>query len=232
MRPFESGDAVSSSQPHERTEGNPFFLEESVRTLLEQEMLDGAPGAYRVTRPLAALQIPATAQAIIAARIDRLAPVDKRLLQAASVIGKDVPPALLEAIGEMPERALRESLARLQVAEFLYETSLFPEAEYTFKHALTHEVTYGSLLQERRRGLHARIVETIESLYGLDDPTSEAIARSHLGQAQFESGACEEAAANAKRSIAALRVEAGRTRLGYGSFPFGALQTIPGALYG
>jgi class 3 adenylate cyclase/tetratricopeptide (TPR) repeat protein len=150
----------------ERTEGNPFFLEESVRTLVEQAMLDGAPGTYRVTRTPAALQIPATAQAIVAARIDRLEPVDKRLLQAASVIGKDVPLALLEAIGEMPESALRESLAHLQAAEFLYETNLFPEAEYTFKHALTHEVTYASLLQERRRGVHARIVETIESLYG------------------------------------------------------------------
>jgi predicted ATPase len=150
----------------ERTEGNPFFLEESVHTLVEQVMLDGTPGSYRLTSTPASLQIPATAQAILAARIDRLAPADKRLLQAASAIGKDVQLALLEAIGEMPESALRESLSRLQGAEFLYETRLFPEAEYTFKHALTHEVTYGSLLQERRRGLHAQIVDTIESLYG------------------------------------------------------------------
>jgi class 3 adenylate cyclase/tetratricopeptide (TPR) repeat protein len=149
----------------ERTEGNPFFLEESVRTLVEQEMLDGAPGAYRLIRTPAALQIPSTAQAIVAARIDRLASADKRLLQAASVIGKDVPLALLEAIGEMPESALRESLARLQTGEFLYETTLFPEAEYTFKHALTQEVTYSSLLHDRRRKLHVRLVDTIETLH-------------------------------------------------------------------
>ena len=108
--------------------------------------------------------MPATVQAVLAARIDRLPPEDKRLLQAAAVIGKDVPFPLLQAIAELPEEALRRGLAQLQAAEFLYETSLFPELEYTFKHALTHEVAYGSLLQERRRALHARIVEAIEAL--------------------------------------------------------------------
>ena len=112
------------------------------------------------------IQVPATVQAILAARIDRLPPEDKRLLQSAAVIGKDVPFALLRrASPTQPEDELRRGLARLQAAEFLYETSLFPDLEYTFKHALTHEVAYGSLLQERRRALHARIVEAIERLY-------------------------------------------------------------------
>ena len=110
-------------------------------------------------------QVPATVQAMLAARIDRLSPEDKRLLQAASVIGKDVPFALLQAIAELPDEALRRGLDHLQAAEFLYETRLFPDLEYTFKHALTHEVTYGSLLQERRRELHARIVDAIETLH-------------------------------------------------------------------
>ena len=149
----------------QRAEGNPFFLEESVRTLVETKTLEGTPGAYRVTRALTALQVPATAQAILAARIDRLSQDDKRLLQAASVIGKDVPLAWLEAVAQMPESELRQSLARLQGAEFLYETQLFPEVEYTFKHALTHEVTYGTVLQERRRVLHAAIVDAIERLH-------------------------------------------------------------------
>jgi predicted ATPase len=112
-----------------------------------------------------ALQIPATAQAILAARIDRL-PLDaKRMLQAASVIGKDVPFVLLEAIAEVPEEALRRGLATLQAAEFLYEAGVFPDLEYTFKHALTHDVTYGSLLQDRRRRLHAAIARAMENLY-------------------------------------------------------------------
>ena len=109
--------------------------------------------------------MPATVQAILAARIDRLSPEDKRLLQAASVIGKDVPSTLLLAIAELAEEDLRRGLSHLQAAEFLYETSLFPDLEYTFKHALTHEVTYGGLLQERRRDLHARIVDAIETLH-------------------------------------------------------------------
>jgi class 3 adenylate cyclase/tetratricopeptide (TPR) repeat protein len=149
----------------ERTQGNPFFLEESVRTLVETQVLVGERGAYRVTKTPDAWQIPATAQAILAARIDRLAPHDKRLLQAAAVIGKDVPFALLQAIADLPDEVLRQSLSRLQAAEFLYEVSLFPELEYTFKHAFTHDVGYGSVLLDRRRPLHARIVDAIEGLY-------------------------------------------------------------------
>jgi class 3 adenylate cyclase/tetratricopeptide (TPR) repeat protein len=149
-----------------RTEGNPFFLEESVRTLVETGVLVGAPGAYRLVKPLESLQVPATVQAVLAARIDRLPPEDKRLLQTAAVIGTEVPLSLLQAIAELPEAALHGALAQLQAAEFLYETRLFPEHEYTFKHALTHEVAYGSLLLERRRVLHARIVEALEMLVG------------------------------------------------------------------
>jgi class 3 adenylate cyclase/tetratricopeptide (TPR) repeat protein len=145
--------------------GNPFFLEETVRTLVETGALAGERGAYRLTRPVEALQVPATVQTILAARIDRLPPEEKRLLQAASVIGKDVPYALLAAIAEQPEEALRRGLGHLQEAEFLYETQLFPDLEYTFKHALTHEVTYASLLYERRRTTHARIMEAVEALY-------------------------------------------------------------------
>ena len=155
--------------------GNPFFLEETVRTLVETGALAGERGAYRLTRPVEALQVPATVQAILAARIDRLPPEEKQLLQAASVIGKDVPYALLAAIAEQPEETLRRGLAHLQEAEFLYETRLFPDLEYTFKHALTHEVAYGSLLQERRRQLHAQIVAAIERLYA--DRLNEHVER-------------------------------------------------------
>src|SRR5262249_16893916 len=120
----------------ERTEGNPFFLEESVRALVETGALTGERGAYHLGKPVERTQVPATVQAVLAARIDRLALEDKRLLQAAAVVGKDVPYALLQAIAELPEERLREGLGRLQEAEFLYETSLFPDLEYTFKHAL------------------------------------------------------------------------------------------------
>ena len=146
----------------ERTEGNPFFLEESVRSLAETRALVGEPGAYRLTEPVHAIQVPATVQVILAARIDRLPSDDKRLLQTAAVIGRDVSFALLQAVAELPDDPLQRGLAHLQAAEFLYETRLFPDLAYTFKHALTHDVAYGSLLHERRRALHARVVEAIE----------------------------------------------------------------------
>jgi class 3 adenylate cyclase/tetratricopeptide (TPR) repeat protein len=147
-----------------RTEGNPFFLEESIRTLVETKVLVGERGARRLGRSLDAIQVPATVQAILAARIDRLPPEVKRLLQCAAVIGKEVSYPLLSAITGLPEGELGRSLAHLQTGEFLYETSLFPELEYTFKHALTLDVAYGGLLHERRRVLHAGIVEAIEEL--------------------------------------------------------------------
>jgi class 3 adenylate cyclase/tetratricopeptide (TPR) repeat protein len=159
----------------ERTEGNPFFLEESVRTLVETGVLEGERGTYRLAKPLQSIQVPATVQAVLAARIDRLPPDEKGLLQAAAVIGTEVSLVLLQAIAECREEPLHLGLTHLQAAEFLYETRLFPEIEYTFKHALTHQVAYEALLQERRRVLHARIVEAMETLYA--DRLAEQVER-------------------------------------------------------
>jgi predicted ATPase len=168
----------------ERTQGNPFFLEESVRALVETGGLVGERGAYRPLEPLDSLQVPATVQAVLAARIDRLPPEEKRLLQTAAVIGTEVPFALLQAIVELSEEELRRGLGHLQAAEFLYETNLFPELAYTFKHALTHQVDYESLLQERRRALHAGIVEAFELLAG--DRVTEQVERlaHHAGRGE------------------------------------------------
>ena len=149
----------------ERTTGNPFFLEESVRSLAESKALVGAPGAYRFTGSLTAIRVPSTVQPIIAERIDRLSPIHKRLLQAAAVIGTRVQYSLLQAIVELPDETVRQSLAHLQSAEYLHETGLFPEPEYAFKHALTHEVAYQSILHERRRKLHSQIMDATERLY-------------------------------------------------------------------
>src|SRR5437016_3438135 len=169
--------------------GNPFFLEETVRTLVETKALAGERGRYRLTQPVQAIQAPSTVQGMLAARIDRLALEDKRLLQVASVVGKDVPLILLQVIAELPDEALRRGLDHLQAAEFLYETGLYPDLEYSFKHALTHEVTYGGLLYERRRALHARIVEVIERLY--PDRLPEHVER--LGHHAFQGQLWEQA---------------------------------------
>ncbi|HWN90179.1 MAG TPA: hypothetical protein VNQ15_02170, partial [Verrucomicrobiae bacterium] len=149
----------------ERTQGNPFFLEESTRTLIETRVVVGRRGAFHLASPLSSIRVPATVQAILAARIDRLGPDEKRLLQSAAVIGREFSLPLLQAVMGGGEEDLGSGLARLQSAEFLYESSLFPEIEYTFKHVLTQEVAYEGLLQGKRRALHARILEAIEMLW-------------------------------------------------------------------
>ena len=190
-----------------RTQGNPFFLEESVRTLVETGVLVGERGAYRLAQPLDTLQVPATVQALLAARIDRLPPEEKRLLQTAAVIGTEVPWPLLQAIADTPEETLYRSLAQLQAAEFLYETSLFPDRAYTFKHALTHEVAYGSLLHERRRVLHARIVEALEALAGdrVDDQVERLAQHALRGEVWDKALAYGRQAGDKARTRSAYR---------------------------
>ena len=211
-----------------RTEGNPFFLEESVRTLVETGLLGGEPGAYRLEQPLHTLHVPATVQAVLAARIDRLPPEEKRLLQTAAVIGTEVPLPLLQAIAELPEDGLHRGLALLQAAEFLYETRLFPEHAYTFKHALTHEVAYGSLLPRAAagaacpdcRGLEAlagdRVAEQVERLahHALrGEVWDKALAYGRqAGEKAMARSAYREAAGYFEQALSALAASAGDAR--------------------
>jgi predicted ATPase len=158
--PTETITATLEQQVLTKAQGNPFFLEEIAQMLVDQGALRHESG--RTLSPT--IQLPATVQAVLAARIDRLPPEAKALLQTAAVIGPEVPLALLQAIAERPEAQIRLGLTHLQGTEFLYETRLFPEHEYAFKHALTHEVAYSGLVQDRRRTLHGRIVEALEAL--------------------------------------------------------------------
>jgi len=145
-----------------RTAGNPFFTEEVVQSLIESGQLEGARGSYRLVSELGTLQVPGTVQAVVAARIDRLPEREKQVLQAAAVIGREFSEPVLEAVAELPTADLAESLRVLTSAEFLYEQSLYPVAEYAFKHALTQEVAYGSQLGERRARVHAAVARAIE----------------------------------------------------------------------
>jgi predicted ATPase len=154
-----------------RTEGNPLFMEEFVQALVEQGVLvrevaaGGQTARVRLTRPLTDIQLPPTVQGILAARIDRLPAEDKALLQLLAVLGKEFPLSLLAQVVGQPEAEVQGMLARLQRGEFIYEQPAFPEPEYTFKHALTQEVAYNSLLLERRRELHERTAQALETLY-------------------------------------------------------------------
>jgi tetratricopeptide (TPR) repeat protein len=173
----------------DRTQGNPFFLEESVRTLIDAGTLGGERGGYRLTHPIADIQVPSTVQAVLAARIDRLTADEKQMLQAAAAIGKDVPLPLLEAISDLSEEALREGLAVLQSKEFVYEARVLPERAYTFKHALTHDVAYRSLLKSTRQQQHGRIARALQERFcALADAQPELVAH-HL----TECGRLEEA---------------------------------------
>jgi class 3 adenylate cyclase/tetratricopeptide (TPR) repeat protein len=155
----------------DRTGGNPLFVEELLRALEDQELLtlwdDGQ--ALKAGAPV---DVPSSVHGVLAARLDRLPPAEKRLLQTAAVIGMQVPLSLLQAMAGEPEDVLDSGLLHLRAAEFLYEASQLPERTLAFKHALTHEVVYGSLLRERRRGLHAQVLEALEASAAdrLDEP--------------------------------------------------------------
>jgi predicted ATPase len=159
----------------EKTQGTPFFMEEVVQTLTEEGTLVGEHGSYRLMHHAPALHIPITVQGVLAARIDRLAPDEKALLQQLSVVGREFPLGLIRQVIAQPEADLYRLLASLQHKEFLYEQPAFPEPDYIFKHALTQEVAYGTVLQERRKALHERTGQALEALYQstLDDHYSE-----------------------------------------------------------
>jgi class 3 adenylate cyclase/tetratricopeptide (TPR) repeat protein len=147
------------------TEGNPFFLEETIQALVETQALAGERGRYRLTRSIASIQIADRVQAVLAARIDRLPPSGKSFLQAGAAIGHEVPVTLLQAVLELPVDELMHGLADVQSAGFIRVSALYPDLVYSFKHAITLDVAYATLLREQRRALHGRIVAALETSY-------------------------------------------------------------------
>jgi transcriptional regulator with GAF, ATPase, and Fis domain/tetratricopeptide (TPR) repeat protein len=159
----------------DKAEGNPFFIEELVRSLEELDVVHRDGGRIAVGNRLDAVPVPDTIEEVLLARMRRLDGDLQRVLEIASVVGKDVPFTLLREVCGRPEAALADDLRRLQAAEFLYEMHVFPEAEYTFKHALTHDVAYGSVKADQRRALHGSIVDAVERLYA--DRLAEYVER-------------------------------------------------------
>jgi len=205
---------------HARTGGNPFFTEEVAQSLIESGQLAGTRGAYRLVTPIERLEVPATVQAVLAARIDRLPAAEKEVLQLLAVIGKEFRFGLVQQVAEHGEEELRGLLAGLQAREFIYEQPAFPEPEYTFKHALTQEVAYGSVLAARRQVLHARTAQAIEDLfrctldvqyaelarhYSRTDNAAKAVEYLRLAGTQAAArGAYEEAVAQLSRGLERL----------------------------
>jgi class 3 adenylate cyclase/predicted ATPase len=158
----------------ERTGGNPFFIEEMVQALFDERILV-RNGIVKVTRSLSQIGIPPTVQGILAARIDRLSGDQKELLQTLAVIGRESPLGLIRLVASTAEVRLERMLAELRASEFIYEQSALTDNEYIFKHALTQEVAYNSLLIERRKQLHERTAQALESMFAdqLDDHLSQ-----------------------------------------------------------
>ena len=208
----------------ELTEGNPFFLEECVQSLVETKVLMGGRGAYRVGQTARAPRVPPTVQAVLAARIDRLPPDEKGLVQMASVIGKDVPSDLLQTIADLPDDVFHQAVAHLQAAELLRQTSLVDDLEFTFKHALTHDVAYGSLLQDRRREIHVRILEALEARTG--DGMTQPIDR--LAHHAVRGEVWDKVVGYLRQAVAAaIARSAHREAAGYVEQALAALEHLP-----
>jgi len=204
----------------DKAEGNPFFVEELMRSLLELGLVRHDGERLAVAGRLDAAAVPDTIEETILARIHRLDPPLQRLLEVAAVIGKNVPSGLLRAVTDMSEEALAAGLGRLLAAEFLVETRMYPELEHAFKHALTHDVAYGAVKPDHRRALHGRIVEAVERLYperlhehverlahhafhGELWPRALAYSR-EAGQKAFDRSANREAVASWEQALAAV----------------------------
>jgi class 3 adenylate cyclase/tetratricopeptide (TPR) repeat protein len=162
---------------HTNTGGNPFFAEEVVQNLIESGQLEGSRGNYRMPAVLDSLEVPSTVQALLASRMDRLVEREKDLLQTAAVIGREFDAPMLAAVVEEDEAELQPILRSLKDAEFVYERSQYPIAEYLFKHPLTHEVALNSQLGERRQRLHAQVARVIEAAH--DDLDQQAALLAH-----------------------------------------------------
>jgi adenylate cyclase len=167
---------------HERTQGNPFFIEEIVRELAESGHLEGERGAYRLVRPIEGAAVPVTVQAILAARIDRLDPDSKQLLQVASVVGKELSVRALGLTAGIEASEIDPALCKLVEAGFLYEAEIYPQRLLAFRHPLTREVAYGTQLGDRRARTHAAAARaTIELEQGRLDELAGLVAH-HMAE--------------------------------------------------
>lgn len=149
----------------DRTDGVPLFIEETVQALAQSGALTGSPGAYAAVSEVTSLRVPPSIQSVIAARIDRLAPSERWLLQNAAIIGRDVSLSMLASMAGLDEETAADGVHKLQGAGFLYESQLIPMQVFTFKHALVQKVAYDSLVKADRKLLHGRLIDTLEATF-------------------------------------------------------------------
>ncbi len=196
-----------------KAEGNPFFVEEVVKSLQEAEAIRPAGDRYVLARPVHEIVVPDTIQDVLMARVDRLPEAAKRTLQMASVIGRDFSRRLLDRLSDAGERT-ESLLGQLKAVELIYEKAVLPELSYTFKHALTHEVAYGSLLIQRRKELHGKIGLAIEELYGDRLTEHYEVLAYHFEKSEAWEKALEYLLKAADKAALYEQAEAAAARLG------------------
>jgi class 3 adenylate cyclase/tetratricopeptide (TPR) repeat protein len=175
--------ALLSRNIIERAQGNPFFLEELVNALVERGDFEGEKGAYRLRGGIDSIPLPSTVQAVVAARIDRLEENAKKILEIASVVGRDISTSILDAVAGLAPAELSEAAQHLRQAELLYDVPPFEQRCLAFRHPLIQEVAYRSLLHERRRELHSKVAQAIESLFKDRADERASLLAYHLEQA-------------------------------------------------
>lgn len=190
--------ALLSRNIAERAQGNPFFLEELVHSLVERGDFEGDRGAYRLKGGIEAIPLPTTVQAVLSARIDRLAEPSRRILQTAAVIGREVPLAILEQVTGLPSNELAQELWRLRQTELLYELPPFEQGLHAFRHPLIQEVSYQSLLHQRRRELHGAVARAMEVYFKSRLDEHAGLLAYHLEQS---GQALQAAQANVRAAI-------------------------------
>ncbi|MGA2319987.1 MAG: adenylate/guanylate cyclase domain-containing protein [Solirubrobacteraceae bacterium] len=193
----------------ERTAGNPFFIEEIIKTLAESDDLEGSAGAYRLTTTIDQVEIPGSVESVLAARIDRLAEHDKRVLQTAAVVGRRFAVPVLRRVAGLTDEELEAALRSLSAAELVFRQSSSGEGDYVFKHFLTAQVAYRSRLASRRAEVHGEVAVAIEELY-CDSLDEQAALIAHhwerageaLAAARWTARAASWAASNDPREAA------------------------------
>jgi class 3 adenylate cyclase/tetratricopeptide (TPR) repeat protein len=169
----------------DRTEGNPFFIEECVHALVDEGILEHDGRQFRVLKSVDRVQVPDNVRAVVAARIDRLVLIDRRILASASVIGRDVSIDLLSKIVPVSQQSLAAALRRLEIGDFMHLQTKYPDLQYAFRHPIIHEVAYTSQLKDQRQNLHARTLGAMEELYSdrLEDHVEQlAFQAAHSGE--------------------------------------------------
>jgi tetratricopeptide (TPR) repeat protein len=208
----------------QKTEGIPFFIEEFIKSLKDLKIIEKKDGVYRLTRDIQDVTIPGTIQDMIMARVDSLPDAARRVLQTGSAIEREFSHELIKRVTGLAEQQLLSSLSLLKDAELLYERGIYPKSTYIFRHALTREVVYDSILAARKKKLHLDIADAIEEIYKNNlDENYGVLAEHYIAGENYHKGAeyCRQAE---RKSMATGSIN---DAIAYGAKRVACLERLP-----